>query len=62
MSEDNPTFFPEPEQFRSWLEANHETAEELWVAYYKKATKKLSVTLDVVRVESLEFADNDIDH
>lgn len=44
MSEHAPTFFPAPADFRAWLEAHHETAEHLWVGYYKKATKKPSVT------------------
>ena len=30
--------------FRSWLEAHHETATELWLGTYKKATGKPSVS------------------
>jgi uncharacterized protein YdeI (YjbR/CyaY-like superfamily) len=33
-----PLFFPAPSDFRKWLEANHDKADELWVGYYKKAT------------------------
>jgi uncharacterized protein YdeI (YjbR/CyaY-like superfamily) len=43
MSEPTPTFFPAPADFRAWLEAHH-TTDQLWVGYYKKATKKPSVT------------------
>ncbi|SDM07071.1 Uncharacterized conserved protein YdeI, YjbR/CyaY-like superfamily, DUF1801 family [Halogranum gelatinilyticum] len=31
----NPIFFDARNEFRTWLEANHDTAEELWVGYYK---------------------------
>jgi uncharacterized protein YdeI (YjbR/CyaY-like superfamily) len=31
-------FFASPEDFRRWLEENHETASELWVGYYKKGS------------------------
>ena len=30
--------------FREWLEANHDTATELWVGYYKKGVPKTSMT------------------
>ena len=40
----DPTFFPTPADFRAWLEKNHDTASELWVGYYKKATGRASVT------------------
>jgi uncharacterized protein YdeI (YjbR/CyaY-like superfamily) len=31
----NPIFFDSRNEFRIWLEANHDTADELWVGYYK---------------------------
>ena len=37
-------FFPSPEAFRSWLEANHDRAEVLWVGYWKKGTGRPSLT------------------
>jgi uncharacterized protein YdeI (YjbR/CyaY-like superfamily) len=30
-----PLFFDSRNEFRTWLEEHHETAEELWVGYYK---------------------------
>ncbi len=39
-----PLFFPSPADFRAWLEANHEHAQELWVGYYKKGSGKPSLT------------------
>jgi uncharacterized protein YdeI (YjbR/CyaY-like superfamily) len=44
MSEQNPVFFPTPADFRAWLEAHHTAVDHLWVGYYKKATKRASVT------------------
>ena len=38
------TFFPTPEDFRKWLAENHDQHNELWVGYYKKATKLPSIT------------------
>lgn len=39
-----PTFFKTPADFRKWLEQNHDKHTELIVGYYRKDTKKLSVT------------------
>jgi uncharacterized protein YdeI (YjbR/CyaY-like superfamily) len=39
-----PTFFETPEQFRSWLHANHLAAGELWVGFYKVGTGRPSIT------------------
>ena len=39
-----PKHFPTKADFRTWLEAHHNQEEELWVGYYKKATKKPSIT------------------
>ena len=55
MSEPTPTFFPTPAHFRAWLEAHHQTCEHLWVGYYKKATKKPSVTWEETVDEALCF-------
>jgi len=55
MPEPKPTFFPTPADFRAWLEAHHETAEQLWVGYYKKATKRQSVTWEDTVDEALCF-------
>ncbi len=39
-----PTFFPTPKAFRSWLDEYHQTQQELWVGYYKKASGLASIT------------------
>jgi uncharacterized protein YdeI (YjbR/CyaY-like superfamily) len=39
-----PRFFATPAAFRAWLEKHHDTAEELWVGFYKKASGKASIT------------------
>ncbi|MCX8533166.1 YdeI/OmpD-associated family protein [Chryseobacterium luquanense] len=37
------TFFPTPQDFRNWLEKNHQTEKELLVGFYKVGTKKPSM-------------------
>ena len=39
-----PTFFATPSAFRKWLEEHHETAQELWVGFYKTSSGKPSIT------------------
>ena len=39
-----PTYFATPAEFRAWLEEHHESARELWVGFYKKASGKPSIT------------------
>lgn len=53
MDEHNPSFFPNPADFRAWLEEHHATTAHLWVGYYKKATKKPSVTWEDTVDEAL---------
>ena len=36
--------FPAADEFRTWLEAHHDSATELWVGYYKKGVPKTSMT------------------
>jgi uncharacterized protein YdeI (YjbR/CyaY-like superfamily) len=40
----NPTFFATPTAFRTWLEEHHQTAQELWVGFYKTSSGKPSIT------------------
>src|SRR4051812_13488061 len=39
-----PTFFATPSEFRAWLEEHHDTAQEIWVGFYKKGSGKSSIT------------------
>lgn len=55
MTEPTPTFFATPADFRAWLTEHHETADHLWVGYYKKATGKPSVTWEDTVEEALCF-------
>ncbi|MFK7927706.1 MAG: YdeI family protein [Myxococcota bacterium] len=55
MSEPTPIFFPTPADFRAWLEDHHTTTDHVWVGYYKKATKKQSVTWEDTVNEALCF-------
>ncbi len=43
-NEDSPRFFPTPPDLRAWFEEHHDTATELWVGYYKKATGLPGIT------------------
>jgi uncharacterized protein YdeI (YjbR/CyaY-like superfamily) len=36
-------FFATPEELRDWFDANHETADELWLGYFRKSTGRPSV-------------------
>lgn len=37
-------FFSKPEELRDWFDANHETADELWLGYHKKATGRPTIS------------------
>ena len=37
-------FFASPEELRAWFDEHHETADELWVGYHRKATGRPTVT------------------
>jgi uncharacterized protein YdeI (YjbR/CyaY-like superfamily) len=39
-----PIFFSSPQGFYDWLEEHHETEQEVYVGYWKKATGKPSLT------------------
>ena len=39
-----PKFFETPADFRAWLAANHATATELLAGFYKKGSKRPSIT------------------
>jgi uncharacterized protein YdeI (YjbR/CyaY-like superfamily) len=40
----NPIFFVTADEFVDWLEANHESGQELWIGYHKMATGRPSIT------------------
>ena len=49
-------YYPENRsQWRNWLEKNHETAEEIWLQRFRKATGKPSVSYDELVEECLCF-------
>jgi uncharacterized protein YdeI (YjbR/CyaY-like superfamily) len=37
-------FFKSPSELRTWFDAHHETAKELWVGFRKKSSGKTSIT------------------
>jgi uncharacterized protein YdeI (YjbR/CyaY-like superfamily) len=48
-------FFKYREDWRLWLEENHKSVSEVWIVYYKKHTKKQSVTYNDAVEEALCF-------
>jgi uncharacterized protein YdeI (YjbR/CyaY-like superfamily) len=48
-----PRFFERPEQLRDWLDANHDTAAEVFVGAWKKSTGKPSLTWEQIVDEAL---------
>jgi uncharacterized protein YdeI (YjbR/CyaY-like superfamily) len=52
---DEPTFFPSEAEFRRWLAANHETAPELLVGFWKKGSGKASIDWPQARDQALCF-------
>jgi uncharacterized protein YdeI (YjbR/CyaY-like superfamily) len=48
-------FFADPAEFRAWLEANHETADELWMGLYKKHVPDRGLTWAAAVPEALCF-------
>lgn len=44
LREADAVFFDSPEAFYSWLAENHDTATEVFVGYWKKATGKQTMT------------------
>ena len=50
-----PTFFATAAEFRHWLEANHATAPELLVGFWKKGSGKPSIDWPQARDQALCF-------
>jgi uncharacterized protein YdeI (YjbR/CyaY-like superfamily) len=47
--------FNSPDEFREWLEKNHDRVAELWLGFYKKHTDKKSITYREALDEALCF-------
>ena len=47
--------FPSAAEFRDWLEANHATAADVWIGYYKKGVAMASVSYPESVDEALSF-------
>ena len=48
-------FFSSRERLRQWFERNHESANELWIAYYKKGVPRTAVSYPEAVEEALAF-------
>lgn len=50
-----PVHFATAAAFRAWLAKNHASAEELWIGFYKKSTKKQGATYAEALDEALSY-------
>ena len=50
-----PVFFESPAEFRTWLERNHDSADEMLLGLHKKSSGKPSITLREAQDEALCF-------
>lgn len=55
MKPENVRFFASASDFRTWLEANHDTAAQLWVGFHKKASGRRGLNYDEAVLEALCF-------
>ncbi len=53
--DDQAIFFASAAEFRAWLEANHETATELWMGLYRKGDPRQGITWAEAVPEALCF-------
>jgi len=44
-----------PDDFRKWLQDNHQAADEVWLAFYKKVSGKQTLTIIQAVEEALCF-------
>jgi uncharacterized protein YdeI (YjbR/CyaY-like superfamily) len=51
----DPVYFSTPEEFHSWLEDNHDSAADVWVAIHKKGSSKTGITLAEAQDQALRF-------
>lgn len=52
---DEVAVFPTAAAFRTWLLANHDSVDHLWVGYYRKSTGKVAMTYPEAVEEALCF-------
>ena len=54
--EEIETYYPKSQtDWRNWLEVNHQLKQSVWLVFYKKATKKLSISWSESVDEALCF-------
>ena len=55
MTEQTELYFKNRDEWRKWLEKNHTQSDGIWMVYYKKHTKKESVSYNDAVEEALCF-------
>jgi uncharacterized protein YdeI (YjbR/CyaY-like superfamily) len=54
-AEHNSVYCPDREDWRAWLQANHDSAPEVWLIFYKRSTGKPTLSYDAAVEEALCF-------
>lgn len=54
-SDSEPIFFASAQEFGDWLEANHDTATEVWTLFYRKGDPRQGLTWADAVPEALRF-------
>ena len=55
MTEENPRQFNTINEWHNWLDANHQTANLLWVIIQKKASKKQGIRYEEAVLEAVSY-------
>ena len=55
MPDGDPVYFGSAEEFHAWLQENHDSAADVWVAIYKKGSAKTGITLAEAQDQALRF-------
>jgi len=53
--DDAVLLFDSPKEFNAWLEKNHRNVQSVWLKFYKKGSKKVSINYDQALEEALCF-------
>jgi uncharacterized protein YdeI (YjbR/CyaY-like superfamily) len=55
MELDNALFFEDSDEWRNWLEHNHNKEKEIWLLHYKKNSGKTGISYSEALVEAICF-------
>jgi uncharacterized protein YdeI (YjbR/CyaY-like superfamily) len=55
VSHEDALFFGAPAELRTWLDANHDVARDVWIGYWKKGSGRRGITYQQSVDEALAF-------